>query len=283
MHPLRLGIVADEIARDFRTAVRIGKRAGLRRFEVRFLESGRVPLCDDREIHEVESIAEGEGVQITAISPGLFKQTCTAQEFRNEMSTVFPPAIDLALRWKTKMIVFGFKKPDATEQNAHLFQGKMPASVVEWMTEAGERAAEQKVQMLIEPEPICWADTGIHAAELIRKTNCPELRMNYDPGNVAWLTRQDPADELSQIIDLVGHMHIKDILLDQIDDRFPVWVVAGQGGINYSRIFGQMCGRGFQGDISLESHMKLSQEGLVEFKLAVERLWQVASATATSA
>ena len=46
MNVLRLGIVADEISRDFREAVRIGTQAGLRRYEVRFLCDLRAPAVD---------------------------------------------------------------------------------------------------------------------------------------------------------------------------------------------------------------------------------------------
>ncbi|MEJ7712826.1 MAG: hypothetical protein WKF84_24000 [Pyrinomonadaceae bacterium] len=70
---IKLGIVADEISRDFREAVRIGTHIGLRRYEVRFLKTGRAPLCDHSELLEVERIRDGEGIEITALSPGLFK------------------------------------------------------------------------------------------------------------------------------------------------------------------------------------------------------------------
>lgn len=68
---INLGIVADEISRDFREAVRVGTKAGLRRYEVRFLRSGRAPLCDRAELLEVERVRDGEGIEITALSSTL--------------------------------------------------------------------------------------------------------------------------------------------------------------------------------------------------------------------
>ena len=41
--PLALGIVSDEIATDFRTAVGHGLSWGITRYEIRCLVSGRVP------------------------------------------------------------------------------------------------------------------------------------------------------------------------------------------------------------------------------------------------
>src|SRR5689334_20931870 len=113
-----LGIVADEINRNFREATRIGMQAGLRRYEIRFLQSGRAPLCDVNELYEIERICAGEGLTITALSPGLFKWTDTPEKFQREMTEVFPRAVEWAQRWHLPaLIVFGFQKPGATEAN----------------------------------------------------------------------------------------------------------------------------------------------------------------------
>lgn len=276
MQPLKLGILADEISRDFRAAVRGGKAAGLERFEVRFLPSGRIPRCDPQDLREVEAVAQGEGITITAISPGLFKHAATEAEFREQMNEVFPAASELALRWKTRLIVFGFRKPAATENNFPVIPGEIPGHAIEWMKETVARAERLGVPLLLEPEPISWTDTGIRAAEMIRRVGSSGLLMNYDPGNVAWMTRRDPSGEWPEIGDVVAHMHLKDTLLNPADGKFPAWVVAGQGDIDYATLFRNMRAAGFQGDISIESHMKMSPQLLVEYKAAIERLWQQA-------
>ena len=86
---MKLGIVADEIDRDFRTAVENGKKLGINCFEVRFLKTGRAPMCDADELREVAEIASGEGVEITNLSPGLFKYTTDETAFRREMDEIF--------------------------------------------------------------------------------------------------------------------------------------------------------------------------------------------------
>ncbi len=277
MHELRLGIVADEISRDFKAAVRQGKEAGIERFEVRFLQSGRVPACDTREIDEVDAIARGEGITITAVSPGLFKHACAESEFREEMKSIVPGAIELAQRWSARLIIFGFQKPNAAKKGFPVIKGEIPQEIVDWMREASERAEQANVQLLLEPEPICWADTGIRAAELIRRVACSSLQMNYDPGNVAWMTRRNPVTELAEIGGLIAHMHVKDVVLNRINGDFPKWVLPGQGGIGYGELFEYLCETGFGGNISMESHMAMTPGLLLEFKEAVERLWREAS------
>ena len=106
---MKPGIVADEIDRDFAAAVRIGAPLGLRHYEVRFLTTGRVPLCEPAEPREVERIAAGEGIEITALSPGLFKYFDDVAGFAHDLNEVYPKAAELAHRWRLPgLIVFGF-------------------------------------------------------------------------------------------------------------------------------------------------------------------------------
>ena len=135
-----LGIVADEINRDFREAVNIGLQAGICRYEIRFLKSGRAPMCDENELREIENIRDGEGLEITALSPGLFKWTDTPEKFKVEMSEIFPRAVELAHRWNLPaLVIFGFCKPGATEANADTISGANPPGwVVDSLAEGGK-------------------------------------------------------------------------------------------------------------------------------------------------
>lgn len=271
----KLGIVADEINRDFRTAVEVGLRAGLRRYEVRFLRTGRAPICDQSELLEVERIRDGEGIELTALSPGLFKHTGDAVAFAREMREVFPRAVELAARWNLPaLIVFGFQKPSATEENGDLVSSNdPPEQVVEWLSTAAAHAAAAGVNLLIEPEPICYADSGAATAGLIRRVNSPALGINYDPANAAWLLRKDPIDEFDLIAPLIGNVHVKDQLDAPLGSGRPRWVAPGEGMIDYRAHFAALRRRNYSGPISLEPHMDGSYETILRCKQAVEQLW----------
>lgn len=275
MNVLQLGIVADEISRDFRQAVRIGMQAGLRRYEVRFLRSGRAPICDRRELLEVESIRDGEGIEITALSPGLFKHTADQAAFVKEMAEVFPRAVEWAERWRLgNLIVFGFGKPGATEDNADLVPSENPPDwVVDALAEAGALADQARLKLLIEAEPICWADTGAATAHLIRRSGSSAIGINYDPANVAWALRRDAIDEFDLIADLIGNVHVKDQLDAPRGSGRPTWVVPGEGMMDYRPHFDALKRIGYNGPISLEPHMDSSLKTIIECRQAVERLW----------
>ena len=275
MNRLRLGIVADEISRDFREAVRIGTQAGLRRYEVRFLTTGRAPMCDREELLEVERVRDGEGIEITALSPGLFKYTNEQAAFAREMMDVFPRAAEWAARWNLPaLIIFGFQKPSATEENGDLVSSaNPPACVIEWLSTAAAAAEAAGIKLLIEPEPICWADSGAATAELIRRTSSSALGINYDPANVAWVLRRDPLDEFDLLAPLIRNVHVKDQLEAPIGSGRPTWVVPGEGMMDYRAHFDALQRIGYDGPISLEPHMDGSLETIRKCKQAVEGFW----------
>ncbi|HKE21863.1 MAG TPA: sugar phosphate isomerase/epimerase [Bryobacteraceae bacterium] len=261
---LHLGIVADEISRDFADAVRIGLPLGLRRYEIRNLKSGRAPMCDEAELLEVERIAAAEGVEITALSPGLFKFTETAEAFRTEMAEVYPRAADLAKGWNLPgLIVFGFHKGVGAD-SANPDEDRRKRLSHQWLLEARDRAAEDGLLLMVEPEPICCIDTARGAAAL-------GVRINYDPGNVAWLTGHDPIDEFEAAAPSISNVHIKNLRLPG-----PEWLPAGEGIIDYRRHFAALQRAGYAGPISLEPHMEGSPEAIRRCRDAVLRLWESA-------
>jgi sugar phosphate isomerase/epimerase len=276
---MNLGIVADEIDRDFRNAVRVGTHVGLRRYEIRFLKSGRAPVCAVEELKEVERIAAGEGVEITALSPGLFKWTDGADNFGKEMREAYPRAVEWAHRWALPgLIVFGFHKPGATEETGpSIPSSNPPTQVLDCFAEAGRRAAEDGLLLMIEPEPVCWADSGTATAAMIRHTGLDSLRINYDPGNMAWLSRRDPLDEFDAVAGLIANVHIKDLRLTANLAARPEFVVPGEGIIDYRAHFARLRALGYAGPVSLEPHMDGSEATIRRCKEAVERLWTEAT------
>ena len=266
---MKLGIVADEIDRDFRKAVAVGRALGIERYEVRNLTTGRIPLCDAAELAAVERA----GVEITAISPGLFKYTEAAADFAREMAELYPRAAELAHRWKLPgLIVFGFHKPGATEANPET-AGDPPAQIVDWLAQAGERAASDRLLLIVEPEPICWCDTATRTAALIVQSGAASLRINYDPGNVAWLRNRDPLDDLAAAAPLIANVHVKDLRPLHRGPAHPEWVPAGEGMIDYRAHFAALRQAGYNGPISLEPHMDGRSETIRRCKMAVESLY----------
>jgi sugar phosphate isomerase/epimerase len=123
---------------------------------------------------------------------------------------------------------------------------------------------------MVEPEPICWCDSGRTTAAFIG--GAKGLRINYDPGNVAWLQNRDPLDEFDAVAPLVANVHVKD--LKQVVGGVPEWVPAGDGMIDYAAHFRALREMGYDGPITLEPHMDFSSDATRRCKEAAERLYQ---------
>lgn len=273
--PVTLGIVSDEISRDFAQAVRTGVSLGIRRYEIRNLAAGRAPTCGAPAMLEAEQIARDEGVEITALSPGLFKLTEDATTFHREMDEIYPLAAEWAHRWNLPgLIVFGFHKPGATEATAPNFlSANPPTQIVDFLAEAADRAAHDNLILMIEPEPICWCDSGRATTGLIARAGSGSLRINYDPGNVAWLEDRDPLDEFAIVAPLIANVHVKDIRKRAGQEAYPTWVPAGEGIIDYAAHFRALKEMGYKGPVSLEPHMDFSVDATRRCKEAAEREW----------
>ncbi len=273
---MKPGIVADEIDRNFANAVSVGTALGLRRYEVRFLTTGRAPMCDLPELLEVERIRANTGIEITALSPGLFKLTEDEAAFADEMAEVYPRAAEWAHRWNLPgLIVFGFRKPGATEENAAaLSAAPVPEAVLEWLARASERAEKDELLLMIEPEPICYADNARVTAALIERSGAKNLRINYDPGNVAWFEQRDPLDEFEAAAKWIANVHVKDLLPLAPGASRPTFVPAGEGIIDYRAHFAALKRIGYSGPVSLEPHMDGRPETIRRCLEAVEKLYE---------
>ena len=272
---LNLGIVSDEINRDFREAVNIGLQAGIRRYEIRFLKTGRAPLCDESELQEIEKIRDGEGLEITALSPGIFKWADSPEKCQKELTEIFPRAVELAHRWKLPaLVIFGCCKPGATEAIADTISGENPPSwVIDSLAEISEKAADENLQIFIEPEPVCYADSGAATATLIRRVHAQNLKINYDPCNDAWMLRHDPINDFNEVAPFIANVHIKDQLDAPVGSGMPTWVVPGEGMMNWEEHLKALKMIGYSGAISLEPHIDGKLETILACKEAIEKMW----------
>jgi sugar phosphate isomerase/epimerase len=272
---LQPGIVADEISRDFRQAVNLGVQVGIRRYEIRFLKTGRAPMCEASELREVERICDGEGVTISALSPGLFKWTDSPAKFSQEMATVFPRAVELAQRWQlSALIIFGFCKPGATEAVADTLPRENPPPwVMNCLEQAATQATRAGLKLYIEPEPVCWADTGVTTVAMLQAIKAPMLAVNYDPCNDAWTLRRDPLPDFDLVAPYIANVHVKDQLDAPLGSGMPTWVVPGQGLLDWRAHFAALKRIGYAGPISLEPHIDGSLETIRSCYEAVEKLW----------
>lgn len=249
---MKLAIVSDEISQDFLTAVELGTAWGVRWYELRRFASGRVPEINAVDRERIRPIAGDYGVRVSALSPGLFKVPVDAPEVERGLAEVLPRTFDLAREVGTDRVVcFSFTRPEK-----RLGRGSpddIPTAVADRLHEMAEAAAGAGIQLFLENEHVCWGDTGLTTAALIRRVGHPALRLNWDPGNSYTAGSDRPyEDEYDRIKDLVGHLHVKDIAAGDPQRRQAVPV--GEGAINWAGQLAALVRDGFDGFVTIETH-----------------------------
>ena len=273
---MKLGIVSDEIARDFAAAVRVGVPLGLRRYEIRNLAAGRAPDVRRRgDAGSGTDRARARRGDHGALAGAVQEYAAMPAAFRREMDEVYPRAAEWAHRWKLPG-ADRLRIPQAGRHRGHragIFERQSAGSRwwSGWPRPANGRARDG-LTLMIEPEPICWCDSGRATAALIARAGSPALKINYDPGNVAWLENRDPLDEFDAVAPLIANVHIKDLRPLTRGAGFPEWVPAGEGMIDYAAHFRALHEIGYEGPVSLEPHMDCSAEATRRCKEAVERV-----------
>lgn len=245
MKSLELGIVSDEITPDFREAVRQALGWGIRKFEIRVLKSGRVPSIDPGEIADVLATIRDSRVEVTALSPGIFKHSLgKASALEAEIRETLPATIALARRMGASMIiVFGFQR-EAGEPSGRY------SEAVNWMRRAADLAHREGMVLAIENEPGFWADTGVNTRRLIKDVGSPALGANWDACNAFGTTERPYPEGYEAIKDVIVNVHIKDTARGALIQCVPV----GDGVIDWKGQMQALMRDGIVSHATIETH-----------------------------
>jgi L-ribulose-5-phosphate 3-epimerase len=224
MKPLELGIVSDEVDPDFRQAVRHALGWGIRKFELRVLKTGRVPAVAEAEIEDVVATMKAHQVQVTALSPGIFKHSLAkTAALEEEIQRALPATIALARRLGSSMIIiFGFQREQGEPESRY-------QDAVAWMKRAAALAQKEGMMLAVENEPGFWVDTGVNTRRLIKDVGSPALGANWDPCNAFGTTERPYPEGYDAVKDAIVNVHVKDTKKGSLIQCVPV----GDGVIDW--------------------------------------------------
>lgn len=92
-----------------------------------------------------------------------------------------------------------------------------------------------------------WFNTGKKGTEVLKRIDHPNLKINYDTGNVIFFNNTRPEDDIKYALPFLGFMHLKDSSGKYKDWDFPP---IGEGAVDFKKIFTAI--KGYRGPISLE-------------------------------
>ena len=262
----QIAIVTDEISQDFETAVVLGLEWGIGNFEIRSVYLQRVPDISERERTAVLRTIKEYGVNITAISPGLFKIPLESEQVEAHLNEKLYAAFEFAREVETKkVIVFGFLPPQGVDHSTY------PQQVVDLLGEAAQKAAQEGVVLSLENEPICWADTGQRTAQIVSQVGAKSLGINWDPCNAICSGEVLPYPEgYEKVKRYMNHLHIK----DAVRDSTGRWrcVNLGEGEVDWRGQIEALIADAFDEYYTVETHFG---PGVRTSKVCTENLRQI--------
>ena len=113
----------------------------------------------------------------------------------------------------------------------------------------GENAEPLDVRVCLETHPD-MAHNGDVALETMKGVNHPNIRINFDTGNVYYYNHDvNAVTEVEKIIDYVGAVHLKDTNGGYRTWHFPT---LGEGVVDYKAVFQTLNAAGFYGPFTME-------------------------------
>lgn len=263
-----IALVTDEISGDPETAFELGLEQGIRHFELRGVYNGRVPRIDVHTHTRLLRAVREFGVNITAVSPGLFKIPLPEAEpthsnlgwmdqdffrkwqdgqaaLRDHLDNLLPETIDFAGEVGARFIIaFSFHRASASG-------GPAPKMVTDHLQAAAERVRAAGLELLIEVEEGFWADTGERSAEIARTIGADRIGINWDPAN-AFCEGDDPFPSgYAHLRRYVRNVHFKDA---RRDAQGRISIVAN-GEIDWRGQIAALSRDGYAGCIAIEPHL----------------------------
>lgn len=119
----------------------------------------------------------------------------------------------------------------------------------ERLRRAGDEAKKHGVTIALETHPDLGVNADAHL-ETMRQINHPNVRVNFDTGNITFYNRgTDAVSELKKIIDYVVTVELKDHNGKYEDWNFPV---LGKGAVDFPTIVKLLKKNNYRGPITIE-------------------------------
>jgi sugar phosphate isomerase/epimerase len=245
MNHLALGIVSDEIAPDFETALHYGKQWGISLYELRCVGGGRVPDIAEEHVAVIAQAVRSQDVRITALSPGIFKHPVSnSVAIDAELETTLPRTIEMAKHFDCGLIIaFGFQRGPQDDESTR-------RAAIGYFRRAASIAEQHGVVIAIENEPGFWCDTGEHTAAMLKEVESKHLRANWDPANALGTIEEPFPDGYAALKPYIVNVHVKDTIEGSLIRCVPV----GQGRIKWKEQLRALMKDNIVTQITIETH-----------------------------
>ncbi len=242
-----LAVITDEISSDLDHALDVCNELGIGAVELRTVGSENIVDIDDAGIEAIrDTLLRHDCAVVGIASPFLKSDFWGENEFEHQRQmAVLRRSIAIAHTLDAPLVrAFSFWRQSQPEQ---LHQPALSA-----LTEAAAICHDSGVLLGFENEHACTAATGAEAAWFLDRIDDTTIGIIWDPGNEAVVGSSPFPEGYQHIRTRVHHVHLKDAKAIAHD---PTFVVMGDGAIDYVGQFRALAEDGYDGALSLETHV----------------------------
>lgn len=263
--PFRISVINDEISKDLDHACHVAANDfGMEWIELRSFGTKNILLLDDNELAEAQGTLDKYKLRVTDFGSPLFKvhwkgapkskfgpqrDESKARFGFDQQDEVLERSIRLAKAFDTERIrCFDFWRLED--------QAPYRAEINSTLRKAAEKAAKEKLLLVLENEMACNTATGAEAAKVLAAIQTPSLMLNWDPGNAVAAGEAKPYPDGYALLpkDRIGHCHVKSSM-KAADGKYK-WTPVGQGLVDWVGQFRALKNDGYRYAVSLETHWR---------------------------
>ncbi|HEV2127508.1 MAG TPA: sugar phosphate isomerase/epimerase [Thermomicrobiales bacterium] len=247
-----LSVITDEISADLDRALTVCNELAISAVELRMIADQNVVELDGAAVAGVKRTLERHGCSVVAIASPFLKCDYWGEDemaHQREMG-VLRRSITIAHALGAPIVrAFSFwRAPDPST----LHQPALAA-----LDEATEICRDSGVLLGFENEHACTVATGDEAAWFLDRIADDTIGMIWDPGNEAVVGSVPFPEGYERVRSRIHHVHLKDARAIAPD---PTFVVMGEGAIDYIGQFRALADAGYDGALSLETHVASAPE-----------------------
>lgn len=157
------------------------------------------------------------------------------------------------------MVREGAKYFDFDTNGSGLVSDKQWQLTVDYFKQAGEICVKNDVQLCFETHNCYIHDMGEPTAKLVKDIGCPNIKVNFDYGNMLLNNKNQGLEkEFEFIKDMIGYMHLKNMqtLKDRNGDQGLFWATPlAEGDINNYVLVKLLFESGYEGILTIENTM----------------------------
>lgn len=262
---MKLGVICDGISRDLAHALTVMDEFGLDYAELQFVGEKEVGDHSSQEIAAIKALLEKHGKPVSCLSRHVFAGMTTANKPGDTLHTTHMDALkrvmDMAhelgsplvriMTNKKEQILWG--KGGAEKWN--VAKGAWDASLP-LIAPAVELARSEGLTLVVETGNGTMVNSNYTARKLIDDLNAKDaLKVLWDPANNCWCHERAYPDGYDEVRGgYLGHVHIKDVLVDTPRATLEVKRMGeGQLADQFEPMAAALKADAYDGVISLES------------------------------